>query len=243
MEHLLKKIYRDSMHKTNLLSLFTNPHFIIRRALWKQISKQSKEINGFILDFGCGAKPYLDAFKNSTDYIGLDIKESGHSHINSKVDVYYDGFTIPFPDNYFDNVVSFEVFEHVPNPEAMLKELNRVLKPKGTLLVTTPFFYPEHEMPFDFQRFTEPGMKRLLEICEFHPVSIIKTNNNLSSLTQIFCEELFQLHKMQRIPIIKVVVMPVVFLTNILVLLSACVPVIQARSYSNLITIAKSLKS
>lgn len=243
MKLSVKKIYFESMHKSNLISLITNPHYIVRRALRKEIKRLSKEMHGVILDFGCGSKPYEEEFVNSTEYIGLDIKDSGHPQINSKADAFYDGITIPFPDNYFDNVVSFEVFEHVPNPELMLNELNRILKPKGSLLLTTPFFYPEHEMPFDFQRFTEPGMRNLLKNCGFQPRSIVKTNNNLSSITQILCEELFQLYKIQRNPVIKVTVIPFVLIVNLFVLLTAFVPIKNPRSYSNLITFALSIKS
>src|SRR5258706_951483 len=46
--------------------------------------------------------------------------------------------TLPFDDDQFDVVTSFETVEHVPNPEAMLDEFLRVLKPDGVLVVSTP---------------------------------------------------------------------------------------------------------
>ena len=45
---------------------------------------------------------------------------------------------LPFPDNSFDVVTSFQVIEHVSSPSAYLAEANRVLKPSGKLLVVTP---------------------------------------------------------------------------------------------------------
>lgn len=48
---------------------------------------------------------------------------------------------IPFPDSYFDTVFSFETIEHVPNPEKAVRELARVLKPNGRLILTVPNYF------------------------------------------------------------------------------------------------------
>lgn len=50
----------------------------------------------------------------------------------------YDGKTLPYKDNSFDGVISNEVFEHVDNRQAFVRELQRVLKPGGKLIITTP---------------------------------------------------------------------------------------------------------
>jgi len=56
-------------------------------------------MNGIMLDFGCGSKPYKELF--SVDkYIGLDIEKSGHNHKEEPIDFYYDGKTIPFKNEY-----------------------------------------------------------------------------------------------------------------------------------------------
>jgi hypothetical protein len=72
-EFILKKI-----------NIFFSSVFIVRYCLLNSIKKYSREIKGRTLDFGCGSKPYQDIFVNSTEYIGVDIKSSGHNHINSK---------------------------------------------------------------------------------------------------------------------------------------------------------------
>jgi len=48
------------------------------------------------------------------------------------------GTTLPFPDASFDVVVSFDVFEHIPDSDAHLVEVRRVLRPGGSYLLQTP---------------------------------------------------------------------------------------------------------
>ena len=50
----------------------------------------------------------------------------------------YDGPTLPFADNSFDLVISFQVIEHVHDVGRYVRELHRVSKPRSTILVTTP---------------------------------------------------------------------------------------------------------
>lgn len=61
---------------------------------------------------------------------------------------------IPVEEDHFDMVVLKEVLEHVKMPVAVLKEINRVLKREGRLILTMPFLYPIHPDPDDFQRWT-----------------------------------------------------------------------------------------
>ena len=140
---------------------------------------------GDVLDFGCGSKPYKSLFYKAKSYIGLDIETSGHHHGNSKVDVFYDGKIIPFEDNRFDAVVSFEVFEHVFNPTEVLREIRRVLKPGGQLLITVPFAWDEHEAPCDFARYTSYGVRHLFESNGFAVIEIRKTTAYFLAVMQM----------------------------------------------------------
>jgi SAM-dependent methyltransferase len=58
-------------------------------------------------------------------------------------------------DGRFDYIVFNQVMEHLPEPKAVLHELNRVLKTGGRILCSTPLFYEEHERPYDFYRYTQ----------------------------------------------------------------------------------------
>src|SRR5688572_16870816 len=119
---LRQRLRREAFLVTPL-AVIVNPVYIVRRGLLKAISALAPQIAGDVLDFGCGSKPYESLFTQARSYIGTDIRVSGHDHANSKVDVYYDGKTLPFPDGHFDGVVCFEVLEHVFNIDEVMREI------------------------------------------------------------------------------------------------------------------------
>jgi SAM-dependent methyltransferase len=139
-----------------------NDFFLTRKAIRNFVVANEKYIYGKVLDIGCGEKPYQNLFKTS-QYIGIDIEQSGHNHEKSKIDQFYDGIHIPFENESFDNIVCFEVLEHVFEPDTIVREMQRILKPNGHILLTTPFIWNEHEIPYDYGRYTFYGLKHLFE--------------------------------------------------------------------------------
>lgn len=167
------------------LKKYSNITFLPNYELRNAIAACSSEVSGVVLDIGCGAKPYEDLFKCDA-YIGLDTKNSGHNHHSSKVDVYYDGHKIPFPDEYFDGIVAFQVLEHVEDIESMFSEIRRVLKKSGKLLITAPLIWPEHEVPYDFCRWTSFGISNLLEKNFFEIMQQDKVGSTHSVIAALF---------------------------------------------------------
>lgn len=162
-----------------------NPFYFIRNALLEKIKLYAPQLSGRILDFGCGSKPYISLFSNATEYIGLDYEGEGHSHVNEDVDVFYDGKKIPFPDASFDAVFSSEVFEHLFNMDEILRELNRVMKKGGKMLLSCPFVWPEHEVPVDYARYTRFALRDLLEKHGFTVLVQDKTGDFTSTIYQM----------------------------------------------------------
>jgi SAM-dependent methyltransferase len=172
--------------------MVVNPFYIIRRGLLMAISRMAPTIEGDVLDFGCGSKPYESLFRGARSYVGVDIKTSGHDHKDSKVDVFYDGRTLPFADQQFDSAVCFEVMEHVFNIEEVVSELRRVLKPGGKLLVSVPFAWEEHEAPYDFARYTSYGIEHVLAKSGFRVMDLKKTTTHLLAVSQLLIAYLVQ---------------------------------------------------
>lgn len=182
----------------------TQPNYLIRQRLLKSIQTLAPKLNGRMMDFGCGQKPYKSLF-SVKEYIGVDFENPGHPHWNEAIDVFYDGKTLPFDKEHFDSIFSSEVFEHVFNLEEILKELNRVLKVNGLILVTCPFSYCEHEVPNDYARYTSYAMKHLFAKNGFEVVEQVKTGNSIEAIAQL---RLMYLHlhihsKIKKIPIVR----------------------------------------
>jgi len=142
---------------------------IINDSLRKQFILASFERYGHkneLLDLGCGIKPFRHVyFKYTASSIGIDVATSPHTQ--TQVDVIYDGINIPFESSRFDYVLCTEVMEHVAEPTAFLKEINRVMRPGGILIMTTPFLVPLHEEPYDFYRYTKHGISHLISNAGF----------------------------------------------------------------------------
>jgi SAM-dependent methyltransferase len=183
---------RESFQPT-WLNAIVSPDFIIRRGLFLAIGQLAPSISGSVLDFGCGSKPYESLFSNAEKYVGVDVEVTGHDHIDSKVDVFYDGKTLPFRDGEFHAVVSFEVFEHVFNLPEVLREIHRVTRESGHLLISIPFAWQEHEIPYDYARYTSFGISDLLRKSGYDVVELRKTTTYLLAIGQLFIAYLTQL--------------------------------------------------
>jgi SAM-dependent methyltransferase len=71
-----------------------------------------------------------------------------------------------------DIVLATEVLEHVDDAVAAMKELFRVLRPGGYAVITVPFMYPTHEVPYDFRRFTYLGIQNIAAQAGFEIIDV-----------------------------------------------------------------------
>lgn len=128
--------------------------------------------NGSLLDIGCGNKPYEQAFGNQiSKYVGCDIIQS---HLN-KVDILCEANNIPLDNSTFDTVFSTQTIEHVADHQGLVNEAFRLLKPGGFFIASGPLYWPLHEEPYDFFRFTKYGFQYLFEKAGFE-MTEIKSN-------------------------------------------------------------------
>ena len=187
----IKRFFKSQTFNPTLIGLFTNPFFFTRRALYDGIAKLAPNIQGRILDVGCGQKPYRHLFTSPT-YIGVEVQQEGHDHTNEQVDFFYDGKRLPFDDATFDSIITSEVLEHVFEPDEFLQEIHRNLKPGGKLLLTAPFVWDEHEQPYDYARYTSFGLKHLLQKNGFKVIQQHKTLNDTRIIFQLISLYIFK---------------------------------------------------
>jgi SAM-dependent methyltransferase len=122
--------------------------FDIHSALmhWK-LNRISGKLTGRWLDIGAGNLPYKKYFANTSEYLTTNTKRhyAGKDLYEiEKLTTYWieDGKSLPLPDSSLDGVACFQVLSVIDRPEDFFKELCRVLKPGGELLLTTDFLYP-----------------------------------------------------------------------------------------------------
>jgi len=180
---LFKSYYFKEMYTPGWLGVFVNPFYFSRLGLYRAMTEFAPKLRGVLLDVGCGTKPYKQLF-NVSAYIGLEI-DSVFSRQRDIADYFYDGKKFPFDDASFDSVLCNQVLEHVFNPDEFLEQLNRVLKPNGSLLLTVPFVWDEHEQPYDFARYSSFGLRALLEKHGFRIIEHRKTCADASVLFQL----------------------------------------------------------
>ena len=84
------------------------------------------------------------------------------------------------------------VLEHVPQPSAAIAELYRILKPGGTLVLSTVFTHPVHDAPFDFYRYTRFGLAHLLTQNSFELVEVNWEGSIAETSVTAFNTALFQ---------------------------------------------------
>ncbi len=151
------------------------------------VERNIPKLKGKVLDIGCGKMKFKKIITNSNDvqeYIGLDLEEGKFTY-SVKADIYWDGITIPLDNDSIDSVLLLEVLEHCPDPKIVVEEAFRVLKKGGVILISTPFIYQLHGVPFDYNRPTPFGLKHLLHTIGFSSVDAKGSGSYDASLGQM----------------------------------------------------------
>jgi 2-polyprenyl-3-methyl-5-hydroxy-6-metoxy-1,4-benzoquinol methylase len=150
-------------------------NWLAKKLVNDKILEHLHELNGVVVDLGCGTRPYeRDILGHADHYIGVDWGNTFHG---LQADVVADlTKPLPFGDQSVDCVAAFEVLEHVAEPGAMLDEAFRMLKPGGLLMLSVPFQWWVHEEPWDFYRYTRHGLEYLLGKSSFVEIQVAPTS-------------------------------------------------------------------
>jgi SAM-dependent methyltransferase len=168
-----------------------------------------------LLDLGCGVRPFRHLYDRFVGHsVGVDAPFSLHDM--GAIDVHALGNALPFRDGAFDIVLCTEVLEHVPDPGKVLREIFRVLKHDGSLIMTTPFLVPLHEDPYDFYRYTTYGLKYLCHEHGFHIDRLIPFSGlsgvTISFLVQVQLKFWYGVWRATKLPGVYTVFNPFIFM-------------------------------
>jgi len=90
-------------------------------------------------------------------------------HVEGRV---VNAMSIDLPDNSFDIVYASNLLHHIPDPTLTLREMHRILKPGGAMVLQVPWQWWIHEAPYDFFRYTPYGLNYLFEKAGFVDINI-----------------------------------------------------------------------
>lgn len=136
-------------------------------------------VSGDVIDLGCGLTPYRR-------YLPPEVKLYHTLDLHPRIDeITYIGDVQNMPmvaNSSYDSALCFEVLEHLPHPFAALQEIYRILRPRGTLILSVPHLSRLHDQPHDYFRFTHYGIKTLLHEAGFEVVTIVPKGGLLAFL-------------------------------------------------------------
>ncbi|WP_291781068.1 class I SAM-dependent methyltransferase [Cecembia sp.] len=141
----------------------------IHQRLLKAYIAAKPWIKGSLLEIGCGEGRGVEVLiENAQDYLGIDKIQEVVDRLTKKYPQanFKQAFIPPFAgiaDNSFDTVVSFQVIEHIQDDRLFLEEINRVLKPGGKAIISTPNI--RHTLSRNPWHIREYNAKQLRELC------------------------------------------------------------------------------
>lgn len=124
-----------------------------------------------VLDAGAGESQYSRHFQH-TRYTAVDLAIGDQAWDYSRLHALCDLTALPFPDGAFDAAINIVTLEHVRQPQSVIRELSRTLKPGGKLLLVVPQDWEVHQSPHDYFRYTRHGVCYLLESAGFANVEV-----------------------------------------------------------------------
>jgi SAM-dependent methyltransferase len=158
-----------SINLINSLKLLITKNTLLRDL---QINECTKiKVNGLSLEFGAidrKNKTFSNFIRGQSKFEYSNIKP------NKKLNIFYSDLTkkLKIKSNKYNNVLLFNVLEHLPEYRIALSQINRILKKKGKIIGSTPFIYQIHGAPKDYFRFTKEFFEFELKKQKFNNIKI-----------------------------------------------------------------------
>ena len=139
---------------------------------------------GALLDLGCGKVPLYAAYAAHVDDVTC-VDWAPGEHIDLPCDL---SQPLPFDDARFDTIVLSDVLEHMPEPELVWREMTRVLRPGGKVIMNVPFYYSVHAHPHDYYRYTGFALERFVKINGLNLICLLPVGGLVEILADLFAK-------------------------------------------------------
>ena len=154
-------------------------------------SALARFVDGDLLDLGCGTAPLYGMYKTRARRV-ICADWPGSIHSMAYLDVHLDlNGNLPFAADSFDTVILTDVLEHLTNPARVWKELSRIIRPGGSVLIGVPFLYWVHEIPHDYYRYTEFQLRKFCSTNNFDVVELLPYGGPIDVLGDTLTKILF----------------------------------------------------
>ncbi len=127
--------------------------------------------NSKILDAGAGEGAYKKYFEHC-EYKAIDLAVGDSKWNYANLDYIAPLDQMPIENCTFDAVLCTQVLEHLEWPRESVREMFRVIKPGGRLFITVPMAQSEHQIPYDFFRYTSFGLQSICKDAGFSQVIV-----------------------------------------------------------------------
>lgn len=172
---------RADIHSVKPWSQFAYVNRELTRNLQSLVNDARLSAGDRVLDYGCADQPYRALFHDDVRYEGADLPGNPVADI----EINEDG-TLPVQSASFDLVLSTQVLEHVEDPTTYLAECFRVLKPGGTLVLTTHGLMYYHRDPEDYWRWTPASLPLVVRKAGFEVAELRGLLGLAAAALQIF---------------------------------------------------------
>ena len=176
------------------------PTYAVRAPLVRWLEAEARraaaDLGPFrMLDVGCGEMPYLALFEpHAREIVGLDTLDNPRAALRGPIE------SIPAEDASFDVVLCAQVLEHADDPAQGVRELGRVIRPGGRVLLSTHGAMVYHPNPVDLWRWTGAGLERLFrENGDWASVTVSAGSGTASTLAML--NAIYLEHVLRRTPL------------------------------------------
>lgn len=142
----------------------------------ESLLKEFNFLNGSVLDLASGSASYINLIPKDVNLVKTDLNPKNENTL--LVDC---NKQLSFENDSFEGVLFINALYTLEDRESFVKEVYRVLKPGGRFICLSPFIANEMPEPHDYCRLTSEGLEKLLNICDWKNVKIIRIGDRFSS--------------------------------------------------------------